>query len=92
MIYVLMRLVGAALHGASLSRQFKTKDMKVLDIGAYNIQVAYPAELKSENSKPRDIHSLVFPAGSKTSSKKTMTFKRQDDFPLILQYRDAPLS
>lgn len=84
-------VAGAALHGASLSKQFKTKDIKIQDIGAYNIQVSYPAELKSENARPRQIHSLVFPAGSKTGSKKTMTFKRKDDFPLTLQYHSAPL-
>ncbi|PCH43121.1 actin-like ATPase domain-containing protein [Wolfiporia cocos MD-104 SS10] len=85
-------VLGAALHGASLSRQFKTKDIKVTDIGAYDIQVSYPAEAKSSNSnaKPRTINTLVLPSGSKTGSRKTLTFKRSDDFSVKLAYKAQP--
>ena len=87
---VLIYVRGAALHGASLSRQFKTKNIKVSDIGAHNIQVSYPAEAKTANGKPRTISTLVFPAGSKAGSNKTLTFKRTDDFSVTLAYRSAP--
>lgn len=81
---------GAALHGASLSRQFKTKDIRVTDITLYDIQVAYNSESRSDVSKPRTINTLVFPSGSKHGSKKTLTFKRKDDFVLKLTYKSAP--
>ncbi|KAH9943772.1 Hsp70 protein-domain-containing protein [Amylocystis lapponica] len=84
-------VLGAALHGASLSRQFKTKDIKLSDIGVHNIQVSYPAEAKTPNVKPRTINTLVFPAGSKAGSRKTLTFKRTDDFSLTLSYRSPPV-
>ena len=84
--------LGAALHGAALSRQFKTKDIRVTDIAPYDIQVSYQSELKSETAKPRTINTLVFPSGSKHGSKKTLTFKRKDDFSIKLTYRNAPVS
>ncbi|OBZ74655.1 Heat shock protein 17 [Grifola frondosa] len=83
-------VLGAALHGAGLSRQFKTKDIRVSDIGLHDIQVSYPAEMKTSSSKPRTINTMIFPTGSKTGSKKTLTFKRQDDFSLKLAYKASP--
>lgn len=82
--------IGAALHGAGLSKQFKTKDIRVQDIGAYDIQVSYPAEAKTPNARPRTINTLVFPAGSKTGSRKTLTFKRSDDFSVKMAYKSRP--
>ena len=82
-------VLGAALHGASLSRQFKTKDIGVSDICPDDIQVSYPSEPK-ENVQPRTINTLVFPAGSKTGSKKTLTFKRKDDFTIKVGYKKVP--
>jgi hypoxia up-regulated 1 len=81
-------LSGAALHGASLSRQFKTKNIKVSDIGIYDIQASYPAASSTANSRPRTITTLVFPAGSKAGTKKVMTFKRKEDFTIYLDYKD----
>jgi hypoxia up-regulated 1 len=82
---------GAALHGASLSRQFRTKEIKVTDVLPYDIQVAYEAETKSgAGVRPRTIHSIAFPAGSKTGTRKTLSFKRQGDFNLAFQYKDSP--
>jgi molecular chaperone DnaK (HSP70) len=82
-------VLGAALHGASLSRQFKTKDMKVTDVCPYEIQVSYPSEPK-EGSKPRTIQTVVFPLNSKTGSKKVVTFKRKEDFTISLGYKKIP--
>ncbi|KAJ7057924.1 Hsp70 protein-domain-containing protein [Mycena amicta] len=77
-------VLGAALHGASLSRQFKTKNIKVVDIGAYDVQVSYLATA----STPRTINTLIFPAGSKVGTKKTLTFKRKEDFVINFDYKD----
>jgi hypoxia up-regulated 1 len=82
-------VLGAALYGASLSRQFKTKDIRITDVSPYDIQVSYPSEPK-DNAKQRTINTLVFPAGSKTGSKKSLTFKRKDDFTVLLGYRKIP--
>ncbi|KAH9894057.1 hypothetical protein C8Q73DRAFT_790649 [Cubamyces lactineus] len=83
-------VLGAALHGTGLSRQFKTKDIRITDIGPYDIQVAYQVEAKNPGARPRTINTLVFPAGSKTGTKKTLTFKRQNDFSVKLAYKASP--
>lgn len=76
---------GAALHGASLSRQFKTKDIKVTDLTVYDMVASYPAEKKGKT-----ITATIFPRGSKTNTRKTMTFKRKEDFVLTLSYKAPP--
>ncbi|KAJ6524581.1 Hsp70 protein-domain-containing protein [Mycena capillaripes] len=77
-------VLGAALHGAGLSRQFKTKNIKVTDISVYDVQVSYLATA----STPRTITTSIFPAGSKVGSKKTLTFKRKEDFVINFDYKD----
>ncbi|KAF7307842.1 hypothetical protein MKEN_01144500 [Mycena kentingensis (nom. inval.)] len=77
-------VLGAALHGAGLSRQFKTKNIKVTDISAFDVQVSYLATA----STGRTITTLIFPAGSKTGTKKTLTFKRKEDFVINFDYKD----
>jgi hypoxia up-regulated 1 len=85
-------VLGAALHGASLSHQFRTKDIKITDLLPYDVQVAYPAESKGNigGARPREIHSTAFVAGSKTGTRKTLTFKRHDDFNLEFSYKQIP--
>ncbi|KAL0952397.1 hypothetical protein HGRIS_006673 [Hohenbuehelia grisea] len=80
-------VLGAALHGASLSRQFKTKNIKVTDMTAHDIQASYFATSTTPLSRPRTISTLIFPAGSKTGTKKTLTLKRKEDFSLWLDYK-----
>jgi hypoxia up-regulated 1 len=84
-------VLGAALHGASLSPSFKTKDIKITDVTLHDIQVSYEAASTKEGAvKPRTITTTIFPAGSKTGSKKTLTFKHQKDFVPWFHYRQAP--
>lgn len=78
---------GAAFHAASLSRQFKTKNIKVTDISLHDVQATYFAASSGSASRPRSITSVVFPAGSKVGTKKTMTFKRKEDFTIHLDYK-----
>ncbi|KAG7447381.1 actin-like ATPase domain-containing protein [Guyanagaster necrorhizus] len=80
-------VLGAGLHGASLSRQFKTKNIKVQDIGLNDIQASYFSAPASSNAKPRSISTTIFPAGSKTGSKKTLNLKRKEDFDIFLDYK-----
>ena len=96
-------VLGAALYGASVSRQFRTKDIKVTDIIPYAVQVSYQSEVKTvpipsgEDTaqepivvKPsKTINTVVFPPGSKVGSKKTLTFKRKEDFVVTMGYKDV---
>ncbi|KIK64926.1 hypothetical protein GYMLUDRAFT_39330 [Collybiopsis luxurians FD-317 M1] len=81
-------VLGAALHGASLSRQFKTKDIRLTDILAHDVQASYFAAPATDNAKPRTITTSIFPIGSKVNSKKTLTFKRKEDFVIHFDYKD----
>ncbi|KZT23014.1 actin-like ATPase domain-containing protein [Neolentinus lepideus HHB14362 ss-1] len=83
-------VLGAALHGASLSRQFKTKDIRVSDISPFDVQISYLAESKTQLAKPRTIHTSVFPPNSKTGTRKTLTFKRKEDLSLKVEYKWVP--
>lgn len=82
-------VLGAGLYGASLSRQFKTKEFKVSDVYMYDVQASYTTVPKDGGS-PRTITSTIFPPSSNTGSKKTLTFKRKDDFSIKLLYKKIP--
>lgn len=86
-------VLGAALHGATLSRQFRTKNIKLSDISPYDVQVSYLAEPKptdAPDAPPRTITSLAFASGSRTGTRKTLTFRRKNDFSLAFSYKTAP--
>ncbi|PVF96398.1 actin-like ATPase domain-containing protein [Serendipita vermifera] len=82
-------VLGAAFYGASLSRQFKTKEIKVQDrfLGGLDVTVSYTAESKSGGQ--RNINTVVFPSGAKYGTRKTMTFKRKEDFTMTVGYKNA---
>jgi hypoxia up-regulated 1 len=82
-------VLGAGLYGAGLSRQFKTKDIKVSDVYMYDIQASYTTVPKDGGSL-KTITSTICPPSSKTGSKKTLTFKRKSDFSIKLLYKKMP--
>jgi len=51
--------------------------------GASDIQASYFASTPDS----RTIHSLIFPKGSKYGSRKTLSFKRNEDFSVWLDYK-----
>lgn len=83
-------VLGAALHGAALSRQFKTKSIAVHDISAHAIQASYLAAPVGDNTRVRTITSVIFAKGSKLGTKKVVTFKRKEDFEIDLGYTASP--
>jgi hypoxia up-regulated 1 len=86
-------VLGAALHGATLSRQFRTKNIKLSDLAPYDVQVSYLAEAKATDAPggpPRTITSLAFVRGSRTGTRKTLTFRRKNDFSLAFSYKEPP--
>ncbi|KAH9021272.1 heat shock protein 70 family, partial [Lactarius hengduanensis] len=59
-------VLAAALQGTSLSQQFRTKNIKLLDIAPYDVQVSYLAEHKSVDPpcvRPRMITLTAFVRG-----------------------------
>jgi len=87
-------VLGAALHGATLSRQFRTKNIKISDIAPYDVQVSYLSEVKATDASgtpPRTITSVAFAKGSRTGTRKTLTFRRKNDFSLVFSYKEPPM-
>jgi len=82
-------VLGAALYGASLSRQFGTKDIRVSDAYMYDIQASYHTEHKEIGSF-KTITSTIFPPSSKTGSEKALTFEKKNDFSIRLFYKKMP--
>ncbi|KAH7100496.1 HSP70-domain-containing protein [Auriculariales sp. MPI-PUGE-AT-0066] len=80
-------VIGASLYGATISRHFRTKNIKVNDISSWDLQVVYDVESKNDPSKARTIHSLLFPHGAKVDSKKNLSLKRKEDFKVALEYK-----
>ncbi|CEQ42690.1 SPOSA6832_04532, partial [Sporobolomyces salmonicolor] len=80
-------VLGAALYGAGITRGFRTKDIRVQDLTPFGIDVAYQADQSATDAEPRTITTHLFPAFSKTASKKTLTMRKTDDFALEFSYR-----
>lgn len=78
-------VMGAALYGARLSRQYKTKDIRLNGLNVYAIDVAYTAD----GAGSRIISSTLFPANSKLGVQKTMTIKKTRDFELSFKDKAA---
>jgi hypoxia up-regulated 1 len=78
-------VLGAALYGAGLSPQFRTKDIRVIDTTVHDVLAAYPAEKGTKT-----LSATIFPHGAKTGTRKTMSFKRKEDFALTLAYKQPP--
>lgn len=87
-------VLGAALHGVTLSGQFRSKNIKLSDIAPYDVQVSYLAEAKGTDvpGAPRTITSTAFAKGSRTGTRKTVTFRRKNDFSLAFSYKESPAS
>ncbi|KAB5591682.1 Hsp70 family protein [Ceratobasidium theobromae] len=81
-------VLGTAFYGASLSRQFKTKPIKVQDAVVRDVYLSYTAEGKGKDGNLRTINTLVFPTRSATGLKKTLTLKRKQDFDVVVGFKD----
>ena len=85
-------VLGVAPHGASLSRQFCTKNIELSDIAPCDIWVSYLAEAKNTDAPgpPRSITSTAFASGPRTGTRKMVTFRRKNDFSLAFSYKEPP--
>ncbi|KAF8749292.1 heat shock protein 70 family [Rhizoctonia solani] len=81
-------VLGTAFYGASLSRQFRTKPIKVQDAVVREVFLSYTAENKGKDGNPRTITNVVFPVRSATGVKKTLTLKRKQDFDVVVGFKE----
>ncbi|RHZ78735.1 hypothetical protein Glove_156g20 [Diversispora epigaea] len=82
-------VLGAAFRGASLSRQFKVKEIKIKDITPYPLEVVYksePREVEPGVIKSKVYNTTLFNEYTTVGTRKLMTFKRITDFDFMIQY------
>ena len=89
-------VMGAALYGAALSKQFRTKDIRVADLSPKEVHLIYhdskfPLSFVCVielivDTDDTPISQLIFPKDTKLGSKKTLTIPKMADFPLQISY------
>ncbi|KAF9286428.1 hypothetical protein BGZ68_002900 [Mortierella alpina] len=82
-------VMGAVFRAASLSKQFKVKEVRLKDISLFPIEVKYTGESKDANTPGKPFVTPIFAAKSTLGTSKIMSFKRVTDFGFDLQYGDV---
>ncbi|PLW23081.1 hypothetical protein PCASD_10514 [Puccinia coronata f. sp. avenae] len=91
-------VMGAALYGAGISRQFKTKDVRIQNVSPHSIEASYnvtkpvsPADpATAEVMATKTITTTLFQVGSKLGGKKAIKMKKAEDFSVQLNYINQP--
>ncbi|KAF9105412.1 Hypoxia up-regulated protein 1 [Mortierella sp. GBA35] len=79
-------VMGAVFRAASLSRQFKVKEVRLKDISPFPIEVKYTGEAKDASTPGKPFLTPIFTERSVLGTRKIMSFKRVTDFGFDLQY------
>lgn len=91
-------VMGAALYGAGISRQFKTKDVRIRNISPHIISASYNVTKSSSNSDTgspelldaKTVTTTLFKVGSQVGGKKAIKMKQSVDFSVLLSYANQP--
>jgi hypoxia up-regulated 1 len=79
-------VLGAAFHGASLSKQFRlTKQISIKDVTLFPIEVSYKPENKGKEAKSA-VSTTLFEKFGTIGTRKIMTFNRDTDFEFEVAY------
>lgn len=79
-------VMGAVFRAASLSRQFKVKEVRLKDVSPFPIEVKYTGEAKDASTPGKPFLTSIFNERSILGTRKIMSFKRVTDFGFDLQY------
>ncbi|KAF9115775.1 lumenal Hsp70 protein, partial [Mortierella sp. 14UC] len=82
-------VMGAVFRAASLSRQFKVKEVRLKDISPFPIEVKYTGEAKDASTPGKPFLTSIFNERSVLGTRKIMSFKRITDFGFDLQYGEV---
>lgn len=87
--------MGAALYGAGISRQFKTKDIRVQTISPHSVSTSY--NITKASSSPEEaeadiktVTTTIFGVKSKLGAKKIIRMKKTEDFSVQFAYTNQP--
>ncbi|KAI8597075.1 heat shock protein 70 family [Dissophora ornata] len=79
-------VMGAVFRAASLSRQFKVKEVRLKDVSLFPIEVQYEGEAKDDATPGKTFLTPIFGEKSTLGTRKIVSFKRVTDFGFDLQY------
>ncbi|KAG0365461.1 Hsp70 protein-domain-containing protein [Gamsiella multidivaricata] len=79
-------VMGAVFRAASLSRQFKVKEVRLKDISLLPVEVKYTGEAKDTVTPGKPFVTPIFAPRSVLGTRKIMSFKRVTDFGFDLEY------
>ncbi|KAI8813136.1 Hsp70 protein-domain-containing protein [Cladochytrium replicatum] len=77
-------VLGAGFRAASLSKQFRVREIRVKDIHELPIEVVYNTEVNEATGASKKVNTLLFGEKTALGSKKLMNFKRETDFSFDL--------
>ncbi|KAF9979754.1 hypothetical protein BGZ65_006061, partial [Modicella reniformis] len=83
-------VMGAVFRAASLSRQFKVKEVRLKDVSLFPVEVKYSGERKDDTTPGKTFVTPIFSEKSVLGTRKIMTFKRITDFGFDLEYGQVP--
>lgn len=83
-------VMGAVFRAASLSRQFKVKEVRLKDVSLFPVEVLYTGEIKEGEGSGKAFVTPIFLEKSVLGTRKIMTFKRVTDFGFDLEYGNVP--
>ncbi|KAF9187414.1 Hypoxia up-regulated protein 1 [Haplosporangium sp. Z 767] len=79
-------VMGAVFRAASLSRQFKVKEVRLKDVSLFPVEVKYTGESNDPATPGKPFLTPIFAERSVLGTRKIMSFKRVTDFNFDLQY------
>ncbi|CAH7667674.1 Hsp70 protein-domain-containing protein [Phakopsora pachyrhizi] len=91
-------VMGSALYGAGISRQFKTKDIRIKNISPHSVSAAYnvtrsradPDHGKTQAQEINTVHTMLFDVRSRLGSKKSIRLRKSEDFSVVFSYNNQP--
>ncbi|KAI9622478.1 hypothetical protein H4Q26_015159 [Puccinia striiformis f. sp. tritici PST-130] len=91
-------VMGAALYGAGISRQFKTKDVRIQNVSPHAVSASYNVTKPTSQADPtsaevlatKTVTTTLFQIGSKLGAKKVIKMKKAEDFSVQLNYINQP--
>lgn len=83
-------VMGAVFRAASLSRQFKVKEVRLKDVSLFPVDVLYTGESKENEGPGKAFVTPIFAEKSVLGTRKIVTFKRVTDFGFDVEYGNIP--
>ncbi|KAJ3071597.1 Hypoxia up-regulated protein 1 [Podochytrium sp. JEL0797] len=81
-------VLGAGFRAASISKQFKVREIKIKDTAEVPIEIVYNLEPHDSHADGKQTHTTLYPQNATLPSKKLFSFKRTTDFSFRLAYKD----